>query len=38
VKVDVNAEGDGLSVESFDADLTIDTNWEDALSEQERDD
>jgi len=38
VKVDVNAEGDGLSVESFDADLTVDTNWEDALSEQERDD
>jgi len=38
VKVDVNTDGDGLAVESFDADLTMDTNWEDALSEQERDD
>ena len=38
VKVDVNKDGDGLAVESFDADLTMDTNWEDALSEQERDD
>jgi ATP-dependent Clp protease ATP-binding subunit ClpB len=38
VKVDVNAEGDGLAVEFFDADLTVDTNWEDALGEQERND
>ena len=38
VKVDVNKDGDGLAVESFDADLTMDTNWEDPLSEQERDD
>ena len=38
VKVDVNTDGDGLAVESFDADLTMDTNWEDPLSEQERDD
>ena len=38
VKVDVNDSGDGLAVASFEADLTIDTNWEDALGEQERND
>ena len=38
VKVDVNDSGDGLAVASFEADLTMDTNWEDALGEQERND
>jgi ATP-dependent Clp protease ATP-binding subunit ClpB len=37
VKVDVNDSGDGLAVASFEAGLTMDTNWEDALGEQERD-
>ena len=38
VKVDVNDAADGLAVQSFEADLSMDTNWEDALGEQERDD
>jgi len=38
VKVDVNDSGDGLAVASFEADLTMDSNWEDALGEQERND
>ena len=37
VKVDVAEDGSGLAVASFEADLTMDSNWEEQLGEQASD-
>jgi ATP-dependent Clp protease ATP-binding subunit ClpB len=37
VKVDVAEDGSGLAVSSFEADLSMDSNWEEQLGEQASD-
>ena len=37
VKVDVAEDGSGLAVASFEADLTMDSNWEEELGQQASD-